>query len=136
MRAAACSLALIAALGQLPATAQVAVPPAPIHGRVVSADTGIPLRNARVSVADATQQQTPTDADGRFAISANASSRLSVAKAGYIATTFALPRPGTDVEIRLAKGGAISGRITDTLGDPVIGMSVSAEAAGAPGSAT
>ena len=128
---------LFVVAGWLSLAAQVAVPTSPpvvVRGRVV-ADSGVPLRNARIAIAGPSQQeQTTTDADGRFAISANTSSRISVAKAGYIATTLALPRPGTDVEIRLATSGAISGRITDTLGDPVIGMSVTAEAAGAPGS--
>jgi hypothetical protein len=39
----------------------------------------------------------------------------------------ATPRPDADVDVRLLKAGAISGRIIDTLGDPVIGMTVTAE---------
>jgi hypothetical protein len=70
----------------------------------------MPLRNARVSVADAPnskQRRTPTAVH-------DLRQRLVPAfrrEAGFIATTLALPRPGTDVEIQLAKGGRSPGAL-------------------------
>ena len=112
--------------------AQQSAQPASLHGRVVSADTGTPLRSARVQATTASQPILPvfTDADGRFVIPVAADatlSSLSVAKPGYLATTIAPPRGDAGTEIRLPKASAISGRIIDTLGDPVIGMTVTAE---------
>jgi hypothetical protein len=101
-----------------------------LHGRVVAAETGAPLRNARVQPTTATQAVPPafTDADGRFAISVAVDSpSLSVTKPGYLPTIVAMPRADGDVDVRMPKAGAISGRITDTLGDPLIGMTVTAE---------
>jgi hypothetical protein len=129
--------ALIVFLSAIALTGQAQSPSVRIslHGRVVAADGGAPLRNARVQTITANQAVPPafTDADGRFAIAAavDGSSRLSVTKPGYVATTFAAPRTDEDIELRLPKASAISGRITDTLGDPVIGMTVTAESSAA-----
>jgi len=73
-----------------------------------------------------------TDADGRFVVSlpAGGSPRLSVTKPGYVATTFAASRTEGDLELRLPRASAISGRITDSSGDPQIAMTVIAEIAG------
>jgi hypothetical protein len=60
-------------------------------------------------------------------VAVDRSSRLSVTKPGFLPATIAAPRPDGDVEVRMLKAGAISGRITDTLGDAVIGMTVTAE---------
>jgi protocatechuate 3,4-dioxygenase beta subunit len=115
-------------------------PPASValHGRVVAADTGAPLRNARVQAA-APNHVLPafTAADGRFSLSvaADGASRLSVTKAGYLPITFSAPRAEGDVELRMTKAGAISGRISDAAGDPVVGMTVTAELPGTTESA-
>src|SRR5438067_13921460 len=58
-----------------------------ISGRVVSAETGDPLRNVRVTALSGTGVTAPvrTDPDGRFVISGLAAGRyrLTAAKAGY-----------------------------------------------------
>ena len=99
-----------------------------IRGRVLAAGTDAPLRSARVQATAADQAAAPpfTDAEGRFVLSipADGSSRLSVTKPGYLATAFAAPRTEAELDLRLPKASAISGRITDTSGDPVIGMTV------------
>jgi Carboxypeptidase regulatory-like domain len=84
-----------------------------------------------------------TDNDGRFVVLNAPIGRvtLSAKKAGYVTTTFGSRRPGmppipidvkdgarTDgVEIRMAKSGAISGRIVDEFGDPAEAITVSAQ---------
>ena len=105
-----------------------------IRGRVLAAGTDAPLRSARVLATAANQAAAPafTDAEGRFVFSipADGSSRLSVTKPGYLATVFAAPRTEAALDLRLPKASAIAGRITDTSGDPVIGMTVTAEIPG------
>ena len=101
---------------------------ATFQGRVVSAETGAPLRNARVLASDANGTVPPalTDANGRFAVAVSArSASLSVIKPGYLPATLP-PRSGDDVQVRMTKAAAISGRITDAAGDPLIGMTVTA----------
>jgi Carboxypeptidase regulatory-like domain len=84
-----------------------------------------------------------TDNDGRFVVLSVPIGRvtLSAKKAGYVTTTFGARRLGmppipidvkdgarTDgVEIRMAKSGAISGRIVDEFGDPAEAITVSAQ---------
>jgi hypothetical protein len=89
-----------------------------IRGRVLGAGTDEPLRNARVQATTPNQPVPPafTDADGRFVVSlpGGGSSRLSVTKPGYLPTMFAVPRADGDLELRLTKASAISGRIADT----------------------
>jgi hypothetical protein len=115
-----------------------------IRGRVLAAGTAAPLRNARVQ-AMSTVGGAPavfTDADGQFAILSLAAGqyRLSATKPGYVATSVGARRfadPGTQVmvidraidglELRLPKAAAISGRIVDSRGDPVLGLPVTAE---------
>src|SRR5579862_9426566 len=113
--------------GQAPSSAVRTSP----HGRVLAADTGAPLLHARVQ-AIATNETVPTtftDTTGRFvfSVAVDRSSRLSVTKPGFLPITIEASRPDEDVEVRMWKAGAISGRITDTLGDAVIGMTVTAE---------
>src|SRR4051812_42364870 len=65
---------------------------ASISGRVVSAETGDPLRNARVTALSGTGVTAPvrTDGDGRFVISGLAAGlyQVSAAKSGYSETAF------------------------------------------------
>jgi protocatechuate 3,4-dioxygenase beta subunit len=115
-----------------------------IRGRVLAADSDAPLRNARVQIASAAGAVPAvfTDADGRFVVSSIIAGRyrISAAKPGYLATSFGARRfedPGIQVavadraidgvELRLPKSAAISGRIIDSRGDPVIGLLVTAE---------
>src|SRR5207247_7642156 len=84
-----------------------------------------------------------TDNDGRFVVLNVPIGRvtLSAKKTGYVITTFGARRPGMPpipldvkdgvriegVEIRMAKSGAISGRIADEFGDPAEAITVSAQ---------
>jgi hypothetical protein len=123
-----------AVLSALVLTGRAQSPPFPLRGRVVAAETGTPLRRARIQAIAANQTLPPvfTDADGRFVMTGLAAgpARVSVTKAGYVETTVPAASTGEEVELRLPKAGAIAGRITDTLGDPVIGMTVTAEISG------
>src|ERR1035437_4674669 len=105
-----------------------------IRGRIVSAANGEPLRKARVSLSSRAGPVF-TDNEGRFAFTNLPAARytLSVRKAGYAATTFGAIRASSPpisievaagatvggIEVRVPKGAAISGRITDQFGDPV-----------------
>ncbi len=132
------AFALIASTqaGQLPAR-DSSVPQtgtSVVRGRLVSATTGEPLRKARVSLSSVTDPVF-TDNEGRFAFTNLAAGRytLSARKTGYAATTFGAGRPGSPpisidvaagsvidgIEVRMPRGAAISGRITDQFGDPV-----------------
>ena len=88
-----------------------------LRGRVVAADTGAPLRHANVQPVPGNQAVPPalTDGDGRFAVSLplGRPSRFSVTKPGYLPTTIATSRTDEEIGIRMAKAGAISGRITN-----------------------
>ena len=102
-------------------------PSTTIHGRVLAADTGDPIRNARVGTGGEPDAPVAlTDAEGRFALASVPAERheLSVAKTGYAAGSGG----ATDgVEIRLDKGAAITGRALDDTGDPIPLMLVVAE---------
>jgi hypothetical protein len=130
----------VAVRAQAPATST-------IRGRVIAAETGLPLPNAHVSVvssspaADAVQDPVLTDIDGRFQLTNLVAGRFTVsaAKAGYVSARFGAGTPfdravdvaaqGATIEgidFHLVKSSAISGRIVDDLGDPAVGVSVSA----------
>ena len=59
-----------------------------------------------------------TDSDGRFAITAAppASPSVTAVKAGYVTLTAPV---AADVEMRMIRSGAISGRVLDDLGEPL-----------------
>jgi hypothetical protein len=128
------------------AAAKPATGTARLSGRVFAADTGKPLRRAVVLVAptglDDVQMQMGrlsrsvwTDADGRWTLTALPSGqyRITVLKGGYVSLQFGQRRPyeqgrpvdlaqGQSVErvdVVLPRAAAISGRITDELGDPI-----------------
>ncbi len=102
---------------------------ATISGRVVADDTGEPLPNVRITVTGIASgaDVVLTDADGRFSVLAPEGRGIVASKFGYARNEF-LPTPaGQPVEIRLQRGAAISGRVIDELGEPVIGARVTAE---------
>jgi hypothetical protein len=116
-----------------------------IRGRLLAAGTDAPLRNARVALTFGTVTISAvfTDRDGRFSFTSLAEGRygLAIKKPGYanpIVDPGGRASPlariavaeGAAVEagdIHLMRGAAISGRIIDTTGDPVVGLTVSAE---------
>src|SRR5689334_22674096 len=113
-------------------SASDAVPPTPtvtIAGRVVADRTGEPLSNVRITVATGTlgAPVALTDAEGRFSTTAPAERYTVVAsKSGY-ARSEVMPTAGQRIGIRLRRGAAISGRVVDDFGTPVLGARVTAE---------
>src|SRR5579871_5888764 len=112
-----------------------------ILGRVVSADTGDALRNARVLLSPAPDSATPvmTDGDGRFSFGSLSAGTYTVlaAKTGFAPSAVAgaaskrpvsvVVRDGAevrDVIVPLARGAVLSGRVADDLGEPVNNMTV------------
>lgn len=101
-----------------------------IRGRVLAADSGEPLANTRVIISG-TAVGVRADLEGRFTISVPSGRMLRVSKSGYMGQEVA-PSAG---EIRLVHAGAITGRVLDDRGDPVVGVYVVAATAdkiGAP----
>jgi Carboxypeptidase regulatory-like domain len=114
-----------------------------ITGRVVTADTGKPVKRARVFV---TAAELPggrgvlTDDAGVFDLTELPAGRysLTVSKSGFVSLAYGQRRPlqaGTPlqlgdgeqlkgVDFHLPRGGVISGRVTDEDGEPVPGAMV------------
>ncbi len=120
-----------------------ATPTATIRGHVVSASDGAVLRNARVALAGPDAPDPAfTDGDGRFEFAALQPGRyfLTTSKAGYVRTRFGArqrtepaapvdlaPNTLLDVEVRMRPSGAISGRIVDEFGEPLVDVTVEAQ---------
>lgn len=117
-----------------------------ITGRVVTEDgAGLPnmivllnavARDARAA-SGASQTRTSTDEDGNFKVAGLAPGRYSINIAnakGYVRKLAPVDErqnpvfysPGDSVTITMIKGGAITGRVTNTMGEPLIGAQVSA----------
>ena len=135
-------LLLLVTLFLSPAIAQERNAPARITGRVVAAETGVPLRGAMVQLAGG-QSQTPpvsTDLNGRFELAERRIGRyaLQVSKPGYAPTVFG--RFADTVEyfevlagqridrgtIRLQVAAVISGRVQNESGEPLADVAVTA----------
>lgn len=118
---------------------------AKITGRVVSAETGSPMRRAQVRITSRDERMTRevmTDGEGRYELGALPAGRyrLYVSKAGYVALEYGQAGPfeaGKPLDIldgqvldkldfSLPRGGVISGRITDEFGDPITDVQVQA----------
>ena len=116
-----------------------------ISGRVVAADTGVPLRRAQVRVTAGeirVMRMVTTDADGRYEITALPAGRYAifVARNGYVTLQFGQQRPFEPgrpldvaeaqvhdrIDFALPRGGVITGRVTDELGEPVAGVRMNA----------
>jgi hypothetical protein len=145
-RCAAGILTVLAACHVQPALAQPQAPPGTgvIRGRIVAADTGKPLRRARIAVGSLDVGGPPrtanTNADGRYELTMLPAGRYGVraARSGYLELRYGQRRPleapkvvtladGQTVEridFALPRTGLISGRITDEVGDPVAGATV------------
>lgn len=114
-----------------------------IRGQVVAADSGSPLRRAvvRAFSQGGGNGMGQTDAEGRFEIPNLPAGRyfVSAQRTGYVNLQLgqrAPNQPGTPLEIAdgqvldkvnfaLPRGGAISGRIVDELGEPLASVQVS-----------
>jgi hypothetical protein len=118
-----------------------------ISGRIVDAETNRPLGKVRVTLSSDTggdPASTFTSADGRFLFTPLLAGRYTLvaektgfARARYGALTALDPpieisvtaeTPAEEVLVRLTKGAAIFGRVTDDVGDPVVGGEVTVSA--------
>jgi protocatechuate 3,4-dioxygenase beta subunit len=111
-------------------------------GRVVAADTGRPVRRARVTVGagGGASRSALTDDAGRFDVTELAAGRyvVTVAKTGFVTLSFGQRRPRQPpmpltvgegqrlegVDFQLPRGGVITGRVLDETGDAVPGILV------------
>ena len=118
---------------------------AKISGRVVSADTGNPIRRAQIRLSAAevrANRVAATDNDGRYEFTdlAAARYRLQISKAGYVTLEYGQARPFESgklldlvegqslekIDFNLPRGSVIAGRITDEFGDPIADANVQA----------
>lgn len=123
--------------------ADAAVPKGGMTGRVVAADSGRPVRRARVFLSGISLpggRGTLTDDDGRFEITELPEGRytLTAGKTGFITVSYGQRRPLqagmpiqlaadqqlTGLEFRLPRGSVIAGRVYDDTGDPLPGATV------------
>jgi hypothetical protein len=109
---------------------------ATITGRVVAGDTGRPLRRARVVIGGSGRPRAAsTDEQGRYRVTAlpAGSYTITATKSGYVDGAFGQRRAtgsGTpleisdgqqavNVDIKLARGGVVTGRVLDEEGEPL-----------------
>jgi hypothetical protein len=136
--------------------AQPAVPPrdAPaaaakgtgvIRGRVVAADTGRPLRRARITVSSSelgsnSSRSTSTDQLGRYEFRElpAARYRVAVTRSGYLGLDYGQRRPGEQgrplqlaeaglaerIDFALPRMSVVTGRVSDETGEPMEGVTV------------
>ena len=113
-----------------------------IQGRIVNADTGTAVRMAIVTLIspDTAGRTTTADADGRFEFLDLPAGRFTirVVKAGFVTTTFGQSAANAGAialqdaqrldraDLRLPRGGVITGRVFDAFGDPVAEAGVNA----------
>jgi protocatechuate 3,4-dioxygenase beta subunit len=115
-----------------------------IRGRVMSAETGTPVRRAqlRISGPDIGAKSAMTDAEGRYEFRDLPAGKfnLSAVKSGFVTVQYGQTRPyeaGKLIElvdgqildkadIAMPRGSVISGRVLDEFGDPVADAMVSA----------
>jgi protocatechuate 3,4-dioxygenase beta subunit len=96
---------------------------------VVADDTGEPLPNVRIAVTGVASGAPVvlTDAAGRFTLLAPPGHGIVASKSGYARSELPPAPAGAPIEIRLRRGAAISGRVIDEHGEPVLGARVTAE---------
>ncbi len=116
-----------------------------ILGSVVTADTGLPVRRARVNLSGAElrgARSTMTDDEGKFVFTQLPAGRytLTASKAGFVSIAYGAKAPGragTPIEladgqkldarpISLPKGGVVTGVVLDEYGEPSPGTPVRA----------
>lgn len=141
MRRVALATVIVGAIA-LSAQAQIARedPSAPalqrriISGRVLADDTGDPVPNARVTLMRPGPGATVlADRDGRFTLTVLAGAvTVAAAKPGFARSEVTATPAGQPIDMRLPRGAAISGRIVDTRGDPLVAASIAVEDAAKP----
>jgi hypothetical protein len=114
------------------------LPTGSIKGRVVS-DDGRPINNASITAGGSgmmAQKMTRVDSDGRFALEELPVARytIMVVAPGYVDQGLMQSDPrqrlkyliGSQLKIVMLKGGVITGTVTDSKGQPIVGVPVSA----------
>jgi Carboxypeptidase regulatory-like domain len=130
-------LAIVVAVSHAPLTAQREREPERrstiVRGRVVAAENQQPLRRALITARRPFPDGRPafTDDEGRFEIALiNVPVTVTVTKGGYAAhsieVTSATLKADRELEIRLARGAAVSGRVLGNTGAPIAGVRVRA----------
>jgi hypothetical protein len=131
--------------GPMRDTAPAPTGTAKITGRIVSAESGNPIRRAqvRVSAPDVrTSRVVTTDNQGRYEVTGlpAARYRLMISKAGYVTLEYGQARPFEagkpldvatgqvldKIDFSLPRGSVITGRVTDEFGDPIADAQVQA----------
>ncbi len=113
-----------------------------VSGVVTTADDA-PLPRVRVTVAGAPATESPvlTDSRGQFSVRVPDAARLTFTKTGYVTFSTVIRQgasspQGAPMRVPLARGGAISGRILDAAGSPMMLATVTARRAGAAATST
>jgi protocatechuate 3,4-dioxygenase beta subunit len=126
------------AMPQRDAQAQARTGTATLRGRVLSAETGQPLRKAQVRITAGEIREnrlTSTDADGKYEFTSVVAGRYIVAasKGSYVQLQYGQQRPfeaGKPLEIHdgqlvekvdfaLPRGAVVTGRVVDEFGEPL-----------------
>ena len=131
--------------GQPRDRAQVTPGTAAISGRVLTADTGRPIKRARVAITGGGRggRTTVTDDQGRYRVAELAAGTYTVtaSKNGFVDAAYGQRRPqqpGTPIELldaqetanidlRLTRGGVITGHVLDEDGEPLARAVVTAQ---------
>lgn len=102
---------------------------------VEDVDAAVPIRRARLSAASATPlPPTFTDVRGLATVDVPQAGRtLQITKPGYAAQTVVVDGTGDLVDVKLARGAAIGGRVIDPTGAAVAGYKVRVEIAAKTG---
>jgi len=104
-----------------------------LRGRLVEAETRIPIRGARIkAMFGMPKQETLTDADGRFVLGPLSEyARLRITADGYVTPAewikvTSRSRPGAEVveEFTLTRAASVQGCVLDPDGQPVAGAKV------------
>jgi hypothetical protein len=99
---------------------------ADVRLRIIDADSGAQIVRAQVTSSSTEPlPRTITDEHGIALVPVPPAGRaVRIVKAGYVPRSISLTTRSADVDVTLIRGAAISGRIVDTLGAPVIGRPV------------
>ena len=100
-----------------------------VEGRIVAADaSAAPVTRARIAVVVSGRTQSPvlSDMNGQFAAAApEGAFRLRVMKPGFLTQELPVAASTTDtLDVRLVRGGVITGRALMATGEPLVAISV------------